>query len=230
MFHVEHIACRGFGRSCQTAHMPAWEDVVLDCWRQGQSRSAVGPGPVEAHLEHARLLAHHLRSDDELGIDLGTGVGIPGLALAGFRPDMRWILIDAAQRRIQLVATAIEELGWSDRVQAVHGRAEDPAVVATRQADVVIARLFGPPAATAECAAPLVRPGGRVLVTEPPESDSSHDSSATGARWPADGLRPLGLSVGDRSLTPSLQTLEAVAEPEARFPRKPGVALRRPLW
>lgn len=206
--------------------MESWVPVVLACWERGQSRSAVGPGAVGVHLEHARALAAHLRTDEGVGLDLGTGAGIPGLALAGLRPDMRWILLDAAKRRVSVVQDAIDALGWGDRVQAVHGRAEDPSLMPRRSVDVVVARLFGPPAATAECAAPLVRTSGRILVTEPPEAGSG----GAGARWPASGLRPLGLEPGRRLEHPRVQELLAAGDPESRFPRKPGVAVRRPLW
>ena len=48
-----------------------------------------------------------------------------------------------------------------------------------------MARSFGPPAVTAECAIGFLRPGGEILVSEPPEPDPD--------RWPADGLAGLGL-------------------------------------
>lgn len=204
--------------------MEAWIPVVLACWERGQRLSAVGPGPVDVHLDHARALAAHLTPSETVGLDLGTGAGLPGLALAGFRPDMRWILLDAAQRRVGTVQEAIDELGWGDRVVAVHGRAEDRAVVEAWRADVVVSRLFGPPAATAECAAPFVRAGGRILVTEPPSS------AGAAGRWSAKGLEPLGLTIGRRFESPLVQELVSVGAPEQRFPRKPGVATKRPLW
>ncbi|WP_436794054.1 16S rRNA (guanine(527)-N(7))-methyltransferase RsmG [Actinospongicola halichondriae] len=201
--------------------MEPWETTVLACWARGQDRSAVGPGPLEEHLAHAKALAAHFRPDEASGLDVGTGAGVPGLALAGYLPEMRWVLLDAARRRIVVVQEAIDALGWNDRVTAVHGRAEDRRLLPPRSFDVVVARLFGPPAVTAECAAPLVRHGGRVLVTEPPDAE---------ARWSTDGLAPLGLSLGERSASPSMQELRATGDPETRFPRKAGVARKRPLW
>ena len=201
----------------------AWIPVVLEGWRRGQHHSAVGPGPVALHLDHARRLVGLLDPAAGSGLDLGTGVGIPGLALAGWRPEMAWTLVDASARRVRLVQAVIDELGWVGRVRAVHGRAEelarDPGWRAT--ADVVVARSFGPPAVTAECAAPFVRIGGSVLVTEPPDGPD---------RWSIEGLRALGLERGTSTVDPPVQELRAVAAPEDRFPRQPGVARRRPLW
>ena len=90
---------------------------------------------------------------------------------------------------------------------------------------MIVARSFGPPAATAECAAPLVRAGGQILVTEPPPSE--HGARL---RWSPRGLGHLGLELGPRHVDPAVQVLRATGTPEARFPRQPGVANRRPLW
>jgi 16S rRNA (guanine527-N7)-methyltransferase len=200
-----------------------WVGAVLDGWRRGQRLSAVGPGDVSEHLDHARSLARHLGAPGR-ALDLGTGIGIPGLALAGFLPATRWTLLDGARRRIRLVADIVDELGWADRIEVVHERAE----VAGRQPDlrggfdVVIARSFGSPAVTAECAAPFVRLGGTVMVSEPP--------GATTDRWPEDGLAELGLARGPAIARPHAQVLVAVTPVSDRFPRRPGRATKHPLW
>ena len=200
-----------------------WIPIVFEGWRRGQHHSAVGPGPVARHLDHARRLVELIDPAAGAGLDLGTGVGIPGLALAGWRTEMTWTLLDASARRVRLVQAVIAELGWAGRVRAVHGRAEelgrDPRWRGA--VDVVVARSFGPPAVTAECAAPFVPVGGSILVTEPPDGPD---------RWSADGLRVLGLELGTTVADPPVQELLSVASPEDRFPRQPGVARRRPLW
>lgn len=201
-----------------------WEAVVLDAWAEGQRISAVGPGPLAAHLTHARRTAAVVDEAATVGLDLGSGAGIPGLALAGLRADMRWILVDSARRRVRVLADAVQAAGWSDRVEVVHQRAELlPAGGYRAVADVVTARLFGPPAVTAECAAPLLVAGGQLLVTEPPDE-------AGESRWDVEGLAPLGLSSGRRWHDPEIQELRRTGDPESRFPRKPGVARKRPLW
>lgn len=203
----------------------AWVPVVVAGWRRGRELGAVGPGSVERHLDHARGLAQLIPDDADVGLDLGSGAGIPGLALAGLRPAMRWVLLDASQRRTKVLADVVRHAGWADRVEVVHQRAE----VAARDERfrgrfaVVTARSFGPPPVTAECAAPFVRLGGRVLVADRPDVDVSE-------RWPDHGLEPLGLARGRRLSEPTVQVLDAVDVPEPRFPRQPGVARRRPLW
>ena len=199
----------------------SWEDVVVATFEAGQRRSMVGPGDVRQHLDHAVGLAEVLDPPGK-AVDLGSGAGIPGLVLAGVWPDSRWLLVDAARRRTQLLAQAVEQLGWGDRIEIAHARAEALGRDPERRAryDLVTARSFGRPAVTAECGAPFLRFGGVLAVSEPPEPDLD--------RWPADGLALLGLEALPHA--PGLQRLRAARLTDTRFPRRPGMAERRPLF
>jgi 16S rRNA (guanine527-N7)-methyltransferase len=108
----------------------------------------------------------------------------------------------------------------TDRTTVVQGRAEehgrDPGLRGSF--DLVTARSFGPPASTAECAAPFLAVGGRLLVSEPPMGPP---------RWPVE-VAQLGLRVGER--VGGIQVLEQVALCPDRFPRRTGVPLKRPLF
>lgn len=204
-----------------TDAVPGWQQTLVEVWSEGQRLSAVGPGDVRVHLRHAERLAAQL-DPPASAVDLGSGAGIPGLALAGLWPDSRWVLVDAALRRTRLLEDAVANLGWTGRVSVVHGRAEDLGRDPRHRGgyDLVTARLFGPPAAAAECGAPFLRRHGVLAVTEPPDAGPD--------RWPRAGLVPLGLELlepGD-----GLQCFRAIAPPEDRFPRKAGVPVRRPLF
>ena len=181
----------------------------------------VGPGDPQEHLDHAAALAQVL-APARLAVDLGSGAGIPGLALAGLWPDSVWVLVDAAQRRVRLLEASVDAVGWGARVSVRHGRAEDlardPAL--RGNADLVTSRSFGPPAVTAECGAAFLREGGVLAVTEPPGS--------TGDRWPQAGLDRLGLTaLGVRQ---GVQLLRAQRLTPSEFPRRAGVPEKRPIF
>jgi 16S rRNA (guanine527-N7)-methyltransferase len=190
----------------------------------------LGPGPV--HDQIARSLAFATMAGtapDELAIDLGSGGGLPGLVLAIVWPDSEWLLIDSNVRRAAWLQAAVEGLGIASRVRALCERAELTARGQWRQtAGLVTARGFGPPAPTAECAAGLLRVGGRLLVADPP--------GQLGERWPQDGLASLGLQLEtskavDTEAGPvSLSQLRSASDCGPRYPRRVGVPFKRPLF
>jgi 16S rRNA (guanine527-N7)-methyltransferase len=158
--------------------------------------------------------------------DLGSGGGVPALVLALRFSEMKWVLIEAAARRAAFLREAVERLGLDGRAVVVEDRAE----AAGRQPqyrgsfDVVTARSFGPPAVVAECAAPLLRIGGRVVVSEPP--------GGAPARWPTEGLVLLGLApaASVESAGATYQVLRQVEACPDRWPRRVGIPAKRPLF
>jgi 16S rRNA (guanine527-N7)-methyltransferase len=186
----------------------------------------LGPGPVETSRDHATAFVAPLADRPPgLGIDLGSGGGVPGLVLAIALPAWRWELVEAGERRAAFLRRAVGRLGLGDRVQVRHQRAEDLGRTreARARADAVTARSFGPPAVTAECAAPLLRTGGLLVVSEPP--------GGAAGRWDRAGLAALGLALAEHRVgPPALALLVQEAPSPARYPRRSGIPAKRPLW
>lgn len=187
----------------------------------------VGPGPVVDHLVHAAAFAGAVgTAPSGASLDLGSGAGLPGLALSLTWPESRWALLEAGDRRCEFLGRAVDELGVGDRVEVVRGRAEELGRDDSRRGrfELVTARSFGAPATTAECASPFLRPGGRLVVSEPPDPDAD--------RWPESALSELGLRVGAarRVGEANFQVLEQVEPCPTRFPRRQGVPRKRPLF
>jgi 16S rRNA (guanine527-N7)-methyltransferase len=180
----------------------------------------LGPGPVAEHIEHARGLAASVGPFEGRFLDLGSGGGIPGLVLAVAWPAARASLLDARARACAALEAARADLGLETRIEVVCGRAEALARDADHREryDLVVARGFGPPAVTAECAVGFLTPGGRLLVTEPPDPDPG--------RWPATGLARLGL--GPARPGPGHVEIRRTGAPIDDWPR-PRPA-RTPLW
>jgi 16S rRNA (guanine527-N7)-methyltransferase len=164
------------------------------------------------HVAHARRFVAAVADADSV-LDLGSGGGLPGLVLAWDRPGLFVVLLDANSKRTDFLHRAIGRLGLAERVQVWHGRAEMIGRDASRRGTqgAVVARSFGSPGRTAECASPLLRVGGRFVVSEPP---------VAAGRWPADGLARLGLRpVGDVG-PPGLRIFEQATLCPGAFPRR----------
>jgi 16S rRNA (guanine527-N7)-methyltransferase len=142
-------------------------EVLGDAQRLG----FLGARPIEEVIEHARRFVDALESTDGSIVDLGSGGGVPGLVIAHDRPDLRVTLIDRRTKRTDFLARAVGRLGWTGRVEII---ADDVGRVAAENPssfDAAVARGFGPPATTLELAIRLVRPGGTIVISEPPEGD-----------------------------------------------------------
>jgi 16S rRNA (guanine527-N7)-methyltransferase len=162
-------------------------------------------------------------------LDLGSGGGLPGLVLATYCPELELTLLEARQRACRFLREAVVALDLT-QVTVVEARAEDAArrPDLRESFDAVVARSFGPPAVTAECAVGFLRPAGRLVVSEPP-GDEERDDDAR--RWPQAGLDELGLSLPVVGGGPaaSFVVMEKTG-PDDRWPRRVGVPGKRPLW
>jgi 16S rRNA (guanine527-N7)-methyltransferase len=231
--------------------IPSRHDELVAVLVVARDRGFLGPGPIEAHIAHSMAFARAIARAPTRALDLGSGGGLPGLVLAAVWPTTSWTLLDAMVKRTAFLGEAIARLGWSDRVVTLTARAELAARGPLRgRCDLVVARSFARPAVTAECAAPFLCVGGRLVVSDPPEAgpaeagrpessraEASRPESSQpewgdwASRWPAEGLRRLGLRASARPSGPvSLQELTLIEPCPERFPRRVGVPAKRPLW
>lgn len=200
-------------------------DLLDSILEDARTHGFLGPGEAAAHRRHAEGFLALLEGEDVgSAVDLGSGGGVPGLVLALALPASRWVLLDARAKRTAFLRDAVARLGVGDRVAVRTERAEtsgrDPALRGRH--GVVVARGFAPAAVTAECAAPLLQPGGVLVVSEPPGGAD---------RWPAPSLVELGLQEDRRTVgPPALVRFRRVAPVPDRFPRRVGVPGKRPLW
>jgi 16S rRNA (guanine527-N7)-methyltransferase len=190
----------------------------------------LGPGPVEAHVEHATGFAEVAMA--VLGrapasfADLGTGGGVPGLVLATSWPEARCSFVESNRRRCEALRWAVVRLGLEGRAEVIEERAEivgqDPAH--RERYDLVSARSFAPPAPTAEIAAGLVAVGGIVVASDAPNPDPE--------RWPDPNVAQLGFEAASRrtAVDAHFVVLRKATPTADEFPRKVGRPTKRPLW
>ncbi len=193
------------------------KDALETVLHRARTVGFLGPGPIRFHVDHAMAFAAALPAEVRTFVDIGSGGGIPGLPVALERPELSGTLLDASNKRTAFLVWAVSELGLSDRIEVVTGRAEDVARDPEYRsaADAVVSRGFGPPAMTVECASGLVREGGLIVISEPPIRRA----------WPADGLATVSLVElphGDQEGTNpdhKVVTFQRTGELDDRYPR-----------
>jgi 16S rRNA (guanine527-N7)-methyltransferase len=158
--------------------------------------------------------------------DLGSGAGLPGLVLAIARPEAEVVLVESVGKKCAWLARTIEDLGLQN-VRVACARAEE---LDEGAFDVVAARALASLSVLCEYAAPLLREGGSLVAWK----------GAVDAAEEADGLHAaevLGLErVEVRAVEPypaserrTLHVFRKLAPTPAGYPRRPGMAAKRPL-
>ena len=206
------------------------EAQLLEVLSRAQSLRFLGPGDPADHLSHALgfgdAVATHLGTEPDRFCDLGTGGGVPGLVLAAIWDRSHGALIESAARRCAALEGWARDLGIEDRVEVLHGRAEYWAHAdGYRESfEIVTARSFARPSITAEIATGLVRVGGAVVVSDPPDSPSE--------RWPTPDLARLGLAAARPLVERGVHfsCLDKVQPANSDTPRSEGRPAKRPLW
>ena len=160
--------------------------------------------------------------------DIGSGAGWPGLALAAALPEARVWLVESAIRHCRYLERAIEAGGFGN-VEVVHARVEEWGG-GVGVSDVVTARAVAALPVLCEYAAPLLVEGGSLVAWKGLVPDEEAAAGTAAARL-------LGLEAGEvRRVSPypaaarrTLHVFRKVGETPERFPRRPGMAVKRPL-
>lgn len=135
---------------------------------RGVTEGLIGPREVprlwQRHLLNCAVVSELLPSGARV-IDVGSGAGLPGIALAVRRPDLMVVCVESMRRRTDFLSSAAAELGVADQIQVVRGRIEEPAVRSTL-GDVhwVTARAVAPLGRLMEWCLPVIEPGGVLLA------------------------------------------------------------------
>jgi 16S rRNA (guanine527-N7)-methyltransferase len=145
-------------------------------------------------------------------VDVGSGGGAPGIPLASALADRDVTLLEANGRKCAFLREAAREFS---NVTVVQGRAEEQE---TDRFGVAVAKALAPPPVAAEWCLPLVVPGGAAVLYVGPSADAA-----------AVGRVSERLGGAPAEETPGLLVLRKLEPTPAGFPRRPGVAKRRPL-
>lgn len=131
----------------------------------GIERGLLGPREVPRlwgrHVLNCAVVAD-LMDRGSTVVDVGSGAGLPGLAIAIARPDLHVHLVEPLERRVIWLTEVVEALSLDQQVSVHRARAEQ--VVGTLAGDYVTARAVSALATLAGWTIPLVAPGGEVLA------------------------------------------------------------------
>ncbi len=129
---------------------------VLESWRT--SMDLVGPGPVDPHFDDANEAVRTLHVHGRW-LDLGSGAGFPGVALAAWHPNAAVTLVERRQKRAAFLEVVLGAARLSNA--SVHCGDADQLPIGW---DGMISRAFRAPQEVAALASRLLVPGGRLVL------------------------------------------------------------------
>lgn len=172
--------------------------------------------PAEARrvlLEDALRAVPVLEPSPGPVVDVGSGGGSPGIPLAAAFPDRAFTLLEAERRKCEFLAGVTAELS---NVQVIWGRAEEQPVDAY---GIALAKALAKPPVAAELCLPLVREGGIAILWTGNTAEPGR-VAAVAERLSA---------ILEEGPSPGLLVLRKLGPTPPGFPRRPGMAKKRPL-
>jgi 16S rRNA (guanine527-N7)-methyltransferase len=145
-------------------------------------------------------------------VDVGSGGGAPGIPLAAALPGREVVLLEATRRKCDFLEATARDF---PNVRVVCGRAEE------QEADsfgVAVAKALAPPPVALEWCLALTAVGGAVVLFVGPSVDTTA-AARVSAR----------LGGGEPETHAGMLVVPKLAPTPAGFPRRPGVARKRPL-
>jgi 16S rRNA (guanine527-N7)-methyltransferase len=198
--------------------LPAPAAALLETWLAAVVQT---PGltslrdPTEARcvlLDDALRGAELVAATDGEIADVGSGGGTPGIPLAAMLPDRHVTLLESQRRKCEFLRRWQPEL---PNLEVIWGRAEEQAV---ETFGVALAKALAPPIVAAELCLPLVREGGVAVLWVGPTADPSRVERAAEQLAARVESSPKGFLV-----------LRKTGPTPPGFPRRPGMAKKRPL-
>lgn len=163
-------------------------------------------------LDDALAGVELVRGFDGSIVDVGSGGGTPGIPLAAALPAREVTLLEAERRKAEFLERWAREL---PNLRVVWGRAESQATDCYK---VAVAKALAPPPVAAEWCLPLVAEGGAVVLWVGPSADLG--AVARVAERIAGELD---------EAPPGFAVIRKTGPTPGGFPRRPGIARKRPL-
>jgi 16S rRNA (guanine527-N7)-methyltransferase len=190
--------------------LAAWLDALLSAPGLTSIRDRAEARRV--HVEESLAAVDVVQRFEGGIIDVGSGGGAPGIPLGVALPGREVTLLESNGRKCAFLRQVTAGL---PNVTVVQGRAEEQA---TDAFGVAIAKALAPPPVAAEWCLPLVEAGGAAVLFVGPTADAE-----------VVGRVSTKLGGGPAEQLPGLLVLPKLAPTPPGFPRRPGVARKRPL-
>ncbi len=156
--------------------------------KEGELRGLVGPRELQRlwtrHILNSMAILPFIPAGVDV-VDVGSGAGFPGIVAAIVRKDLRFLLVDSMERRVQWLNDVVAALSIPN-VEVIHARSED--LINAVRADVVTARAVAVLKNLIPLTMPLLKGGGSLVALKGVRVDNEIDEAISilreyNAKW-----------------------------------------------
>lgn len=182
------------------------------------------------HIEDSLVALDEINACPEgLYADLGTGGGFPGVPVA-ISTGRRTILVDSVKKKVNTLASIIDELGLNEQIGVYAGRIEDLAKTNRGEFSLLTARALSQLVSLLELSSPLLKQGGRLVCYKANVSSEELEQaldiqSLVGMKLISDRSVLLSDGVTNRRIL----VFEKYRPEKIKLPRRVGLAQNNPL-
>ncbi|KPJ67115.1 hypothetical protein AMJ44_07420 [candidate division WOR-1 bacterium DG_54_3] len=181
------------------------------------------------HFEDSLSILQTIKLTNQSVIDIGTGAGFPGIPLRIVCPEIKLTLLEATRKKVEFLKHLISILDLKD-VEIIWGRAEEIAKEKREAFDLAISRAVAKLKVLCEYCLPLVKIGGIFVAYKEEKIEKEIEESKKAIEILGGRLKETKkFKVPDSDMVRSLVIIQKVAPTPAKYPRRAGMAKKKPL-
>ena len=183
------------------------------------------------HILDSVSICNYLSFNDQKILDLGTGAGFPGIPLKIFFPEIRIIMVDSVNKKLEFINSVIDSLQLQN-IKTVHGRAEDIARINEYREnfDFVLSRAVADLSVLSEYALPFVSLNGYFIAYKSWDCDQEIKKADNAIRL-LSGAFPIikDIILPNTDISRKLVIIKKISAISSKYPRKAGIPSKNPL-
>lgn len=163
--------------------------------------------------------------------DVGTGAGFPGIPLKIYRPDLKVVLVDSLNKRINFLNAVISKLDLED-IDTVHSRIEDfgKDKKYRERFDYVTARAVANLATLSEYLIPISKIEGQCICMKGNDIKEEVDNSRNAIKTLGGKISKIDyFELPDSDISRNMIIIDKIKNTPNKYPRKAGLPSKEPL-